>query len=126
MNQEIIQALGQLNQQHENLQEQLKIVDQQINELSQFKEELAVIDKNHSGEAVISLGKSVFAPVKMVHGEKMFIEIGAGYFVKKTNKETSEVIDDQTKKLEELKKYLSSELGSLTEKLEGFLKSRHA
>ena len=121
MNQEIMQILGQMNQQHENLQEQLKLVEQQIRELEQFKDEISVLDKHKSETIIASLGKSVFAPVKFIPSEKMFVEIGAGYFVRKTSDETLIVIDEQEKKLKEFKVHLSSELSSLTEQLESII-----
>lgn len=121
MNQEIMQILGQMNQQHENLQEQIKLVDQQIMELELFKEEISALEKHKNEEVITSLGKSVFAPVKFMPNEKMFVEIGAGYFVRKTADETLVVIDEQEKKLREFRGNISSELNSLTEQLESII-----
>ena len=73
MNQEIMQMLGQMNQQHETLQEQIKLVEQQIGELEQFKDELSALEEHKNETVITSLGKSVFAPVKFLPDEKMFV-----------------------------------------------------
>ena len=126
MNQEIMQMLGQMNQQHEALQEQIKIVDQQLVELGQFGEELSALEEHKNETVITSLGKSVFAPVKLMPDEKMFVEVGAGYFVRKDINGTKIVVEEQNKRLHEFKNNLSSELDNLTMQLENVLKMQHA
>ena len=126
MNQEIMQMLGQMNQQHETLQEQIKLVEQQIGELEQFKDELSALEEHKNETVITSLGKSVFAPVKFLPDEKMFVEIGAGYFVRKDIKDTKIIIEEQTKKLHEFKENISSELNSLTTQLEQLITMQRA
>ncbi|MEK6847214.1 MAG: prefoldin subunit alpha [Nanoarchaeota archaeon] len=118
MNQEVMQMLGALNAQHEALQEQSRIVEQQIIELKQFNEEIDVLEKQKNREIIVSIGKSVFAPMQFSGKDNFFVNVGAGYFVRKNFGETKEVINEQLKKLSELKVYLSSEMDSLSSQLE--------
>ena len=124
MNQEVIRVIEQMNEQYGSLQEQLKIVEQQIVELGQFKEQIFAMQENKDGTVITSIGKSVFAPAKFLSSEKMFVEIGAGYFVRKTINETVVVIEEQAKRLHEFKAHLSSEFNSLTAQLEMLVKEQ--
>ncbi len=118
MDQQIVQLLTQMNQQHEGLQEQIKAVEQQLLELQRFREELdALASKPHS-QILAPLGKSVFAPVNFTPSEKVFVEVGAGYFVKKNISEAKLVVEDQTKRFHEFKAQLSAEMSNLTAQLE--------
>ncbi len=122
MNEEIMQMLTNLNAQHEALQEQSKLVDQQIIELRQFNEELEVLEKQKNKEIIVSIGKSVFAPVNFSGQGNFFVDVGAGYFVRKNFDETKNVVSGQLSRLSDLKVYLSSETNSLTNKLESVFK----
>lgn len=122
MNQEIMQMLGALNAQHEALQEQNKIVEQQIIELKQFTDELDVLEKQKNLEVVVSIGKSVFAPMHFSGKDNFFVDVGAGYFVRKNFGETKITVDEQLKRLSELKIYLSLEMDSLAGRLESAFK----
>lgn len=122
MNEEIIQMLGTLNAQHEALQEQSRIVEQQIIELKQFNGELDVLEKQKNNEIIVSIGKSVFAPMQFSGKDNLFVDIGAGYFVRKNFSETKFVVNEQLIKLSELRVYLSSEMDSLAGRLESAFK----
>lgn len=122
MNEEVMQMLTTLNAQHEALQEQGKIVDQQIIELKQFNEELEVLEKQKNKEIIVSIGKSVFAPVNFSGHGNFFVDVGAGYFVRKNFDETKKVVEGQLSRLSDLKVYLSSETNSLTNHLESVFK----
>ncbi len=122
MNEEAMQVLANLNAQHEALQEQNKIVEQQIIELRQFNEELEVLEKQKNKEIIVSIGKSVFAPVNFSSHGNFFVDVGAGYFVRKNFDETKKVVDGQLSRLSELRVYLSSESDALTRKLESAFK----
>ena len=118
MNEEIMQMLTQMNQQHEALQEQLNVVGQQILELQHFREEISVLEKNKNAEILAPLGKSVFAKVDFNANKKVFVDVGVGYFVQKDLSEAREVVEDQTKKFHGFKAQISAELSNLTNQLE--------
>ncbi|MSS74083.1 prefoldin subunit alpha [Candidatus Pacearchaeota archaeon] len=118
MNQQVMQILTQMNQQYENLQEQIKVIEQQLLELQYFREELNILSSKENSSILAPLGKSVFAPVVFSSSEKVFVEVGAGYFVKKNLHDAKLVVEEQTKKFHEFKAQLSAEVSSLTVQLE--------
>lgn len=118
MDQQIVQLLTQMNQQHETLQEQIKVVEQQLLELQHFRDELDALAGKENAQILAPLGKSVFAPVKFSSSEKVFVEVGAGYFVKKNLSEAKTVVEDQTSRFHEFKAQLSAEISNLTSQLE--------
>lgn len=113
-----MQVLTQMNQQHEALQEQLNVVEQQLLELQHFREEISTLSSKKESQILVPLGKSVFAPVEFSSEEKVFVEVGAGYFVKKSLKEAQTVVEEQTVKFHEFKAQLSAEMSNLTSQLE--------
>ena len=112
-----------MNQQHEALQEQIKLVEQQLLELSNFREELRVLSTKDKTQILAPLGKSVFAPVEFSSDQKVFVEVGAGYFVKKTLSDAQAVVEDQSGKFHEFKAQLSAEMSNLTSQLENVFRS---
>ncbi len=125
MNQEIMQMLTQMNQQHEALQEQLNIIGQQILELQHFREEISTLEKNKNSEILAPLGKSVFAKVNFSSDENVFVDVGTGYFVQKTLSEAKEIVEDQAKKFHGFKAQVSSELANLTHQLEMMISGKN-
>ena len=121
MDNQVMQVLRQMNQQHETLQEQLNVVEQQLLELQHFREELSMLSAKENTQILAPLGKSVFAPVNFNKNEKIFVEIGAGYFVKKNISEAEKVVEEQTARFHEFKAQLSAEISSLTMQLEQML-----
>ena len=118
MDQEKIEVLNNLNQQHEVLSEQLKIVEQQINEIVTFDKELDTLENNKNVEILAPIGKSVFAFMKPNSSEKFFVDVGAGYFVRKNINETKMVAMEQKQRLESFRIQLSEELQNIAVSLE--------
>ena len=121
MEPEKIQKLNQLNQQHEILSEQIKVVEQQIYEISVFNDEIDIIKDQKDKEILAPFGKSVFAFMKPNINEKFFVDVGAGYFVRKNIDETKIVANEQKQRLESFKIQLSDELQNISSSLEEFL-----
>ena len=118
MEQEKIEVLNSLNQQHEMLSEQMKMVEQQINEIAIFDKELDTLENNKDNEILAPLGKSVFAIMKPNIVDKFFVDVGAGYFVRKNINETKSVAMEQKHRLESFKIQLSEEIQNITAALE--------
>lgn len=121
MENEKIEILNSLNSRYEMLVEQLKLVEQQVSELSLFDEELEVIKSKKDQEILAPIGKSVFAPVNIDSVKKLIVEVGSGYFVKKSLDETKSVIKDQKQRLESFKVQISSELDNITKELQSLV-----
>lgn len=121
MDNEKIEILNSLNARYEMLTEQLRLVEQQVSELSIFGEELDVIKANKNAEIFAPIGKSVFAPVKVNSDKKLLVEVGSGFLVHKDITETKEVISEQKQRLESFKIQISSELDNLTNELQSLI-----
>ncbi len=126
MEQERIEVLNNLNQQHEMISEQLKIVDQQIHEIAIFDKELDTLENNKDAEILAPIGKSVFAFMKPNSSEKFFVDVGAGYYVRKNINETKIVAVEQKNRLEAFRIQLSEELQNVTANLEELILPRNA
>ena len=126
MDQEKVEILNQLNQHHEVLIEQLKIVEQQISEIGTFDEELNIIKSQKDAEILAPLGKSVFAFMKLNSDKKFFVDVGAGYFVRKNVDETKMVAKDQKQRLEMFKTQLSNEIQNITSSLRELIESHNS
>lgn len=125
MDQEKIEMLNQLNQQHEMIMEQLKIVEQQISEISTFDKELDALENHKNAEILAPIGKSVFAIMKPNSNEKFFVDVGAGYFVRKNIKETKSVAAEQKHRLESFRLQLSEEIQNVAANLEKMIIGHH-
>jgi prefoldin alpha subunit len=121
MNNEKIELINNLNSRYETIVEQLKIIEQQISELSTFEEELGTIKEKSSQDMLVQIGKSVFAPVKIDHSSKLLVDVGAGYFINKNIDEVKLIVLEQKKRLESFKLQMSPELDKITQELQSII-----
>jgi len=98
-----------LQKQIQEMQEHLGIINQQIAELEEFRESLSSLENSEGKEILSSLGKGVHLKTS-IKEDKLFVEVGTGILVRKTPKETAEVIREQLKKLIELKLQFSAQM----------------
>src|SRR3989344_3227251 len=118
MDNDKIEILNSLNARYEMLIEQFKIVEQQVLELALFGYELETIQNNKNQEMMVSLGKSVFAPVSFKEDQKLLVDVGAGHFIHKNIDETKSVIKNQKERLESFKIQISSEIENISRELQ--------
>ena len=121
MEEEMLYTAAILKQRAEELEKQLDFVKQQIFELEQFKESLKILEENKENEMLSNLGKGVFMKTKREENEKLFVEVGAGVVVRKTPKETREVITNQLNKLNLAKIQLGAQLEEFAEEFKKML-----
>ena len=111
MDQELLIKASFLEKQVNEIGGNLEIVNQQISELMQFQESIKSFRTLDSKGMFSTIGKGVHVKTSLVEKE-FLVEVGSGVLVKKTPEETGEVIEDQIKRLNELKHSLSSQLDS--------------
>jgi prefoldin alpha subunit len=121
MNNEKIELINSLNSRYETIVEQLKIIEQQISELSTFEEELGIIKEKSSQDMLVQIGKSVFAQVKIDPSSKLLVDVGAGYFINKNIDEVKLIVLEQKKRLESFKLQMSPELDKITQELQSII-----
>ena len=114
MNTEVILKIQQLQEQGKIVEEKLQIIDQQASELSGFGISLGELEKNKSKEMLASLGKGVFIKSNIVEN-KLFVEVGSGVFVRKGVADAKKIVEDQSKKINEMRMQLLAERKSIVE-----------
>jgi prefoldin alpha subunit len=102
MDQEAIMKIQMMEQETTQLNEQLKMVDQNVSEMNDLKASLDEIEKNDNKEIMANLGKRIFLPVD-IRDKNLIVEVGKGNFVKKSVVETKKVVDEESDKLNEAK-----------------------
>jgi prefoldin alpha subunit len=107
MEAEMIMRAQQIEQEAKEIEQNLEIVTQQISELSDFKKTLEDFDSAKDKEMLSSLGKGVYAKTE-VKDKELFVSVGAGVIVKKSPKETLKVIEEQVRRLKEVKMQLDA------------------
>lgn len=116
MDNELLMQIEEIQGRAAGYDEQLKIVDQQLSELESFRKSIEDIEKNSNNEILASIGKGVFMPAE-IKDRNLFVEIGAGVFVKKTLDETKKVAEEQLQRLGEMRMYLGSEINLINSEM---------
>ena len=121
MKQEQIIQIQMLEQEASQLNEQLNLVEQNINEMTELKVSLDEIDNVKKGEEMrIDIGKKIYLPVE-VKSKDLIVEVGKGNFVKKNIKDTKEVIELQVKRLRSGKEQIMSRLEELQMEMQNLI-----
>lgn len=100
---EIILKLSMLEQKSEEIKQQIEAVESQISELESLRLSLKKIEKNR--EMLASMGRGIFLKTE-IKDDKLFVNVGNKTLIKKTPSETIEIIDAQTKEMENIKRNL--------------------
>lgn len=109
MDEELNKKFMVYEKQIRQIQEQLQVIEQAILDMNQINIGLDEIKGKKDLEILSPLGRGIFVKAKILSDE-LTVDVGEGNFVKKSIPETKEIIVEQVKKLEEMKKDLESEL----------------
>ena len=120
MNDELIIKLQETHQQSQEIEEKFKVVEQQLDELQKFASSLEDLDKNSNKEILASLGKGVYIKSD-IKDEKLFVDVGSGVLVRKSIEESRQVVEEQSKKLNEIRIQLVVENETIAEKMQGLI-----
>ena len=112
MDQEAIMRIQMMEQETNQLNEQLKAVDQNVAEMNDLKASLEEIESNDSKEIMANLGKRIFIPVD-IREKKLIVEVGKGNFVKKNVSDTKKIVDEEGDKLMDAKNQIMGRLDEL-------------
>lgn len=115
--QEILMQLSMFQQQAEQLEEKINIINQQIVEIENLKSALDKIENNRAGKIFANIGKGIFVDAEL-KSKELLVNIGNGIVVKKSPKETKEVIDRQVGQLSEIKNQLLEQLEEINLQLQ--------
>ena len=114
--QELFYKISIFEQQMRQLQQQLEAVEQGIVDLESLKFGLDELVGKKDQEVFSSLGKGIFAKTKLV-SEDLLMNIGDRKFVSKSIPETKKSMDDQIKRLNEMKMDLNNSLNEINEEV---------
>ena len=114
--QELLFKLSMFEQQIQNLQQQLRAVEEGMIDIGTLKEGLDEIKNSVGREIVAPLGRGIFVNAKL-SSDDLIVDVGGRNLVKKSVQETKEIIGEQLKKLEEIRKEINLKLDETDKEL---------
>lgn len=114
--QELFFKLSMFEQQIQNIQQQLNVVEKSILDMNSLNTDLGEIEGANGKDILCSIGSGIFAKAKLI-SEDLIVNIGEKYLVKKSIRETQEIIQNQIKKLEGVKEELNKALEEINKNL---------
>jgi len=112
--QELQFKFGMLEQQIMAIQQQLQAVEQALMDITSLNLGLDEIKKDK--EILAPIGRGIFTKAKLI-SEDLTVDVGGKNYVKKSIPDTKKLIQEQIKKLEEVKKSLNLELEKINEEI---------
>jgi prefoldin alpha subunit len=116
MNQALFERAQLAYQQAQAHEERLNFLNQQIGELETFNESLKQIEHNTEGQFMTSLGKGVFVKTKRLDSD-FLVDVGANVMVKKELGDIQGTLEEQVKRLTELREEVKDDLNELQQEL---------
>ncbi len=114
--QELMFKLSMYEQQIQQMQQQLQVIEQTIVDLSTLNLGLDELVGSKDKEIFAHIGQGIFAKAKIL-SEELAVDIGGKNLVKKSIPEIKEMIGNQIKKLEEIRKEIEENLEKINEEL---------
>ncbi|MBU2562382.1 MAG: prefoldin subunit alpha [Nanoarchaeota archaeon] len=105
--QEMIFKFSMFEQQIQQIQQQLQAIEQGILEMTSLSIGLDELVNAKGKEILSPIGRGIFVKA-LVNSEDLTVDIGGKIFVKKNIPETKKIINEQIKKLEEIKEELNN------------------
>jgi len=118
--QELMLKLSMYEQQIQQLQQQLQSIEQSLVELGSLSIGVGDLEGKKGKEIMAPIGRGIFVKAKVLE-ETLRVDIGNKIFVNKTIADTKKLIDEQIKKLEEVKKEMDDSLESLGNEIQGVI-----
>ena len=118
--QEYLLKLQLLEQQASQFGEQLKIIDQQIEELFQLKENMSKLEVTKEKEIYSEIGKGIYMKAQ-IDKKELLIDVGNKVFVPKTFKDIRELVDSQVIKFDHVKDEISNRISEINNELDSIV-----
>ena len=113
---ELNYKLGILEQQIQQTQEQLKAVEDTIEELKTLNSGLDNLIGSKNKETFANVGRGIYIKTKIL-SENLLVDIGDKKLITKTVPETKEIIKEQIKKLGDIQKQLEKAMEDINQEL---------
>ncbi len=118
--QELLFRFSMFERQIRELQQQIEAVERGIVDLTTLNFGLDELVGSKDKEIFAPMGKGIFVKAKLV-SEELNVDIGEGNLVKKSIPETKELIEEQIKKLEQVRGELEKNLEEIGQELTGMM-----
>jgi len=116
MKQEQILQIQMMEQEANQLNEHLKILDENLTEMGELRESLEEVEKDDCREILANLGKRIYLPVE-IKDKKLIVDVGEKRFIRKSIPETKKILEEQIGKLSSAKDKIMEELDKLNQRL---------
>jgi len=118
--QEYLLRISILQQEAERIGQENENAVRQILELQELKNNLEFFQNSKNENAFVSFGKGIFTEA-CIKNKELLVNIGSNVAVKKSIPETIKLIDEQIKKLEQVKNELAKHLEALNLQLDSLI-----
>ena len=118
--QELFFKFSMFERQIQELQQQIEAVERGIVDLTSLNFGLDELVGSNGKEIFAPFGKGIFVKTKLL-SEELNVDIGGGNLVKKSIPETKVLIEEQIKKLGQVKEELEKNLEQLGEEITGMM-----
>ena len=122
--QELMYKFSIFEQQIRELQQQIEAIEKGIIDLNSLNFGLDELVNSEGKEIFASVGKGIFVKAKM-SSDELNVDVGNGNFVKKNIPETKELIGEQIRKLEGIRKELEQNLEEIGEEIKNIISQTH-
>jgi len=115
-NKELMFKFAMFEQQIQQIQEQLKAIDQARTEFLSLSSGLEELKNSNNREIFASIGKGIFIKAKILEDD-LIVDVGGKNFVKKSVNDAQDIIGEQIKKFESAKDELEDNLEEINSEL---------
>lgn len=119
---EIMYKLAVFEQQMQQIQQQLQLIEQAIVDLTSLDKDIDNLKGKKEQEILAPISSGIFVKAKLI-SEELIVDIGKQNFIKKSIPETKITIQEQIKKLEEVKEQLTHSLDEINREANEILMS---
>ncbi|MCL5730034.1 MAG: prefoldin subunit alpha [Candidatus Pacearchaeota archaeon] len=120
-NQEVIFRLGMMEQQMQQLQQQFEAVEKGIAELNSLREGLNEINGSEGKEIFARIGRGIYAKAKIT-SEELMVNVGENNLVNKSVADTRGLIEEQIKRLHDVRQELENNIDETNNELLALMK----
>jgi len=121
--QELLFKFSMYERQIRELQQQIEAVEKGILDLNNLNFGLDELIGGEGKEIYAPMGKGIFVRAKLI-SEELNVDIGDGNMVKKSIPDTKKLIEEQVKKLGQVKREMEMNLEQLGEEITGMMSSQ--
>ena len=118
---ELAYKLNFLEQKIHQFQQQMRNIEEGISETELLKKGFDELKGSEGKEIFSPIGKGIFIKSKIL-SEELIVDIGGKNFVKKTISETKKILDEEIKRLKDIKDELESYLKKAYEEVQEIIR----